>query len=177
MVRKLFIAMLFGAAVTALTVNAQPAPVAKSTTPTPVDVAAKQLLDKQQKLLREYKAITEDLYSLARRFENSDRLADQDKAKLILKAIKLGNDEAVDNKFITLVRTLTGKNGVVGMQDLNDAKNQNDALVIVLREILAIISSDDDMARIKEEKERLEKLLVDLKGLIRQTKVTITNTE
>ena len=39
---------------------------------------------------------------------------------------------------------------------------QNDDLIKVLREILAILQSDDELARIKAEKEFLEKLLADL---------------
>lgn len=171
MFRRLLSALVLGVAMTALTVRAEPAPVAKPSNSGTTDVAAKQIFEKQQQLLRQYKAVTEDLLSLAHRLEKSNRIEDQDKAKLIRKAIELGDKEGVDNKFQTLLRTLAGKNGNVGLGDVSSAKNQNEDLVRVLKEILAILMSDDEMARIKAEKDFLEARLAELKGIIRETKV------
>src|SRR6476469_7093769 len=110
MIRHVLAALALGVAVTAVTVNAQPTPPKPVAAPAANEVASKQLLDKQQQLLRQYKAVAEDLLSLAHRLEKSTRLEEQDKAKLIRKALELGDKEGVENKFQTLLRTLAGKN-------------------------------------------------------------------
>jgi len=177
-VARVCLPLLFGAAVTALTVQAEPAPAEKKpTTPSSTDIAAKQLLDRQQRQLREYKAVAENLLALAQRMEKSGKVEDQDKAKLIRKALELGDNEGVENKFQTLLRTLGGKEGKIGLSDIGQAKGQNEELAKVLKQILDILMNDDEMARIREEKNRLEKMLADLKGIIRETKVTRAVTE
>lgn len=178
MFRRLTASLILGIAVTALTVRAEPVPAAQAPSATPSSaVDTKNLLEKQKYLVRQYKSVAEDLLSLAHRLEKSSRIEDQDKAKLIRKAIELGDKEGIDNKFQTLLRTLSGKNGTVGSSDLGSAKNQNEDLLKVLKEIYAILTQDDEMARIREEKARLEKMLAELKGIIRETKVGRAITE
>jgi len=161
-------------------VYAQP-PAASKTPPTPVvtpatDVNLKEVIARQQELERRYKSFTTNLLAVAQKLNKSERLEDKDKAKALLKAIELADKEGVDNKFTTLLRTLT-KNPSINMSDINSAKNQNDDLVKVLKEILNILLSDDELARIKAEKEFLEKLLADLNSLIRATNIQQSRTE
>ena len=47
----------------------------------------------------------------------------------------------------------------------------------MLKEILAILQSDDELARIRAEKEFLEKLLADLNSLIRATNINQSRTD
>ena len=73
------------------------------------DVASKQALESSSPLLRQYKAVAEDLLMLRIVSKNPAGLEDQDKAKLIRRAIELGDKESVENKFQTLLRTWPGR--------------------------------------------------------------------
>lgn len=176
MFRRFVVSLVLGVAFAVVTVSAQPTPPAKNPND-PNSANAKQLLEKQQQMLRQYKAITEDLLSLAHRYEKSSRVEDQDKAKLIRKAIDTGDQEGVDNKFQALVRTLAGANGIIGLNDVTTAKGQQEELIEALKKMLAILMSDDELLRIREEKNRLEKILAELKGITRETKVQRAITE
>ena len=97
-------------------------------------------------------------------------MEDKDKAKSLRKAIELADKEGVDNKFTTLLRTLTKSNDIT-LNDIARAKNQNDDLIKVMKAILDILQSDDELARIRSEKDILEKLLAELNGIIRSNKI------
>jgi hypothetical protein len=182
MIRRHWPAFTIAAAVLAAGLNLYAQPPAKSTTPPPAAPAAaepgvKELIDRQAAIERQYKAFTTNLLALAQKFEKSDRVEDKDKAKALRKAIELADKEGVDNKFTVLLRTLGAAANNPSISDINSAKNQNDELIKALREILAILQSDDELARIKAEKEYLEKLLADLNNLIRQTSINQSRTD
>lgn len=160
-----------------LNVRAQP-PAAPSPAPA-ADPAVKELIARQFAIERQYKAFTTNLLALAQKFEKSEKVEDKDKAKALRKVIDLADKEGVDNKFTTLLRTLTGKSGGldISISDITSAKNQNDDLIKVLKEILTILQSDDELARIKAEKDLLEKYLAELNNLIRQTTINQSRTD
>src|SRR5262245_38561328 len=184
MIRRHWPAPAIALAVLAVGLNLQAQPPAgtaatpaPATTPAP-DVSLKDLIARQQELDRRYKAFTTNLLALAQKLEKSDRIEDKDKAKALRKAIDLADKEGVDNKFTTLLRTLMKNSGDgLSIADLTNAKNQNDDLIKVLKEILAILQSDDELARIRAEKEFLEKLLADLNALIRATNINQSRTD
>jgi hypothetical protein len=151
--------------------QAQPTPKPAAPAAPASDVDVKELIARQQQLERQYKSFTTNLLSLAQKLEKSDRIEDKDKARALRKAIELADKEGVDNKFTILLRTLTKSAGDPSVAEINSAKNQNDDLIKALREILAILQSDDELARIKAEKEFLEKLLADLNSIIRGEKI------
>ena len=185
MIRRHWPALAIALAVLAAGLNLQaqpsttatPAP-AGATTPVP-EANLKELIARQQALERQYKAFTTNLLALAQKLQNRDRIEDKDKAKALRKAIDLADKEGVDNKFTTLLRTLTGKNGGLDLSiaEITSARNQNDELIKLLREILNILQSDDELERIKREKEFLEKLLADLNSLIRATNINQSRTD
>jgi hypothetical protein len=184
MIRRHWPALSIGMAVLAagLNLQAQPAATAPATPPAPAVTTSANLKDvvaRQQELERRYKAFTTNLVALAQKLNKSDRIEDKDKAKALLKAIEVADKEGVDNKFTTLLRTLAGKNGGldINLADINAARNQNDDLIKVLKEILSILQSDDELARIRAEKEFLEKLLADLNSLIRATNINQSRTD
>ncbi len=158
-----------------LTVQAQP-PVASTTpakppTVTPQSGSLKELIAREHALEKRYKAFTTNLLALAQKLEKSDRIEDKDKAKALRKAIDLADKEGVDNKFTTLLRTLTKSANDIGLNDIASARNQNDDLIKVLKQILEILQSDDELARIKAEEEFLKALLADLNSIIRGEKI------
>jgi len=188
MIRRHWPAFAIAMAVLAAGLNLQAQPPAASTSPTSpkppapatpapaADVSLKELIAREQALERQYKAFVTNLLALAQKLEKSDRIEDKDKAKSLRKAIDLADKEGVDNKFTTLLRTLTASNDIK-ISEINSAKGQNEDLIKVLREILAILQSDDELARIKAEKEFLEKLLAELNSLIRQTNINQSRTD
>ena len=181
MIRRHWPAVSIAAAILAAGLNLQAQPPA-SPAPTPAtpptagaDVTLKDVVARQQELERRYKAFTTNLLALAQKLEKSDRIEDKDKAKALRKAIDLADKEGVDNKFSTLLRTLL-KSSDLNLSDINSARNQNDELIKVLRQILDILQSDDELARIKEEQKWLEKLLAELNGIIRGEKIVDART-
>src|SRR5262245_20134198 len=114
MIRRHWPAPAIALAVLAVGLNLQaqppaatPATPAPATTPAP-DVSLKELIAREQALEKQYKAFTTNLLALAQKLEKSDRIEDKDKAKALRKAIDLADKEGVDNKFTTLLRTLSG---------------------------------------------------------------------
>lgn len=179
MIRKHWPIMALALALVGVGLNLQAqAPTPKTPTPatTPSDFNAKELTARQQAIEQQYKAFTLNLLSLARKLKASTRVEDQDKAKTLEKAIELADKEGVDNKFTMLLRTLS-KTGDLGINDLTKASGQQEDIIKVMSQILAIIQSDDELARIKAEKEALEKHLADLNGLIRGEKIVQARTE
>src|SRR3954451_21828483 len=164
MIRRHWPALSIALAVLAAGLNLQAQPATPAATPAPAPAPAvatttnlKDVVARQQELERRYKAFTSNLLALAQKLNKSDRVEDKDKAKALRKAIDLADKEGVDNKFSTLLRTLL-KNSDLNLSDINAARNQNDELIKVLRQILDILQSDDELARIKEEMKYLEKL-------------------
>src|SRR5215213_5177226 len=148
MIRRHWPALAIALAVFAAGLNLQAQPPAAAI-PTPgaapakaapapaTDITIKELVARQQALEKQYKAFTTNLLALAQKLEKSDRVEDKDKAKALRKAIDLADKEGVDNKFTTLLRTLTGKSGGLDLSiaEINSAKNQNDELIKLLREM------------------------------------------
>src|SRR5215213_93228 len=184
MIRRHWPALAIALAVFAAGLNLQAQPPAAAI-PTPgaapakaapapaTDITIKELVARQQALEKQYKAFTTNLLALAQKLEKSDRVEDKDKAKALRKAIDLADKEGVDNKFTTLLRTLTGDPSIA---QITSARGQNEELIKALREILAILQSDDELARIREEKKLLEALLAELNGLIRATNINQSRT-
>jgi hypothetical protein len=186
MIRRHWPALSIALAVLAAGLNLQAQPATPAATPAPAPAPAvatttnlKDVVARQQELERRYKAFTSNLLALAQKLNKSDRVEDKDKAKALLKAIEVADKEGVDNKFTTLLRTLAGKNGGldINLADINSARNQNDDLIKVLKEILSILQSDDELARIRAEMEFLQKLLADLNSLIRATNINQSRTD
>ncbi len=165
--------VIFGAGLTALTLWAEPIPTTKAPAG-PNEVQSKELLEKQRQLFRKYKAIVQDLLVLAHRFEKSPRIEDQEKAKFIRKAIEFSDKEGIENKFITLLRTLEGGITSIGV---GQAKNETEDLVRFLRHLLEIPNEGDALNELRREKERLKEILAALNGVIRDSEIIRTKNE
>src|SRR5262245_15296886 len=179
MIRRHWPALSIAAAVLAAGLNLQAQPPATpapadpkaATPPAGADVTLKDVIARQQELDRRYRAFTTNLLALAQKLEKSDRIEDKDKAKALRKAIDLADKEGVDNKFTKLLSTLSSHAGNPSLAEITNASGQNDDLIKVMKEILAILQSDDELARLKAEIEVLQKLLADLNGIIRGEKI------
>ena len=163
---------LMGCFTAILLVAAEPAPKPASKVPA---IPPGQLAGKQEELARLFKQLSGTLLTMADKLEKSSKAEDQDRAKLIRRALELSEKEGVENKFNSILRTLSGSTDNQTQIDLTRAANQNEELLAIMRQILAILQSDDELARIREEMQRLEVLLKDLKLLIRDTKIERAN--
>jgi hypothetical protein len=178
MIRRHWPVLAFAAAFLAIGLNLQAQPPAKKadTPPVPTDFNTKELSAKQQATELQYKGFTRSLLTLAQKLEKSERLEDKDKAKTLRRAIELADKEGVDNRFVSLVRTVT-KNGEIGISDLTSAAGQNEELIKILIELRAILESDDELARIQAEIALLNKHLADLNSIVRNLKIVQARTD
>src|SRR5262249_11521336 len=103
----------------------------------------------QQRLQREFSAFQQKLLAMAQRYEKSAKPEEREKALALRQAIDLAAKEGVDNQFNKLVITLTSSGITVG--EINSAIGQNEMLTKALREMIAILLSDNQSAKLKEE--------------------------
>jgi hypothetical protein len=129
----------------------------------------------QERLRREFAAFEQSLLTLAQRYEKSSRAEDREKAVVLRQAIKLAADAGVDNQFNKLVATLTVSG--ISLQDINAAIGQNEQLTRTLREMIDILLTDNQTAKLKEEERRLKELLKQLDAVIREQKLERSKTE
>lgn len=140
------------------------------------NAAARELAAKQQFLKQQWGEFSKNLLLVAQRLEKSEKNEDKDKAKALRKALELAEKEGVDNRFAVLLQTLS-KSGDVPLTELKQAADQNAELATVMRQIIDILINNDDLARIREEKERLTKILNELKAILKEQKINLSLTE
>ncbi|HEY1380024.1 MAG TPA: hypothetical protein VGF55_24690 [Gemmataceae bacterium] len=129
----------------------------------------------QERLRREFSAFQQSLLTLAQRYEKSAKPEDREKALVLRQAIDLAAKEGVDNQFNKLVATLTASG--ISLQDINAAIGQNQQLTRTLREMIDILLTDNQTAKLKEEQRRLQDLLKQLEKVIREQKLERSKTE
>jgi hypothetical protein len=129
----------------------------------------------QERLRREFAAFQQSLLTLAQRYEKSSKAEDREKALVLRQAIDLAAKEGVDGQFNKLVATLTASG--ISLQDINAAIGQNEQLTKTLREMIDILLTDNQTAKLKEEQRRLQELLKKLDKIIREQKVERSKTE
>jgi hypothetical protein len=129
----------------------------------------------QERLRREFAAFEQSLLTLAQRYEKSGKQEDREKAVVLRQAIELAAKEGVDNQFNKLVATLTASG--ISLQDINAAIGQNEQLTKTLREMIDLLLTDNQTAKLKEEQRRLQELLKRLDKIIREQKLERSKTE
>src|SRR5438105_4500320 len=136
-------------------------------TPTPAGDLQKdkqQAAYAQERLRREFAAFEQSLLTLAQRYEKSSKAEDREKAVALRQAIDLAAREGIDNQFNKLVATLTASG--ISLQEINAAIGQNEQLTKALREMIDILLTDNQTAKLKEEQRRLADLLKKLDRVI-----------
>jgi len=131
---------------------------------------------KQARLAEQFREFEAALLRLSQRLESSSKPEDQQKAVILRKAMQTANDVNVENKFSRLVDVLRKSNAITGT-DLDKASQQNKELAQDLRTILAILLTDNRDAELKAEKERLTRMLEELKRVIRDQNTVRAMTE
>src|SRR5262245_12024215 len=95
----------------------------------------------QERIRREFSAFQQKLLAMAQRYEKSSKQEEREKAVVLRQAIELAAKEGIDNQFNKLVVTLTSSGITVG--EINSAIGQNETLTKALREMIAILLSDN----------------------------------
>jgi hypothetical protein len=152
---------------------------ADDTPPKPADQEfqkdKQQAAFEQERLRREFSAFQQSLLTLAQRYEKSSKAEDREKAIVLRQAIDLASKEGIDNQFNKLVVTLTASG--ISLQDINAAIGQNEQLTKTLREMIDILLTDNQTAKLKEEQRRLQDLLKKLDKILREQKLERSKTE
>ena len=128
-----------------IAVYGQTEPPAQPATP---EAIKNDLVAKQEQLARQFREFSSALLRLALRLERSDKVEEKERAKALRRAIELAEKEGVENQFTKLITILTKSNAVTSTE-LTQAVGQNEQLVKALREILAILLTDDESARLE----------------------------
>jgi hypothetical protein len=171
----LFVVLLLGVALSAADPPSPKPAAPPAATDADLERVKQQAAFDQERLRRQFNAFQQSLLTLKQRLEKSSKPEDREKAAVLQQAIDLASKEGVDNQFSKLVATLTA-NGIT-LQEINGAIGQNQELVKTLREMIAILLTDSQSARNREEQKRLEDLLKQLEKVIRAQKVERSKTE
>ncbi len=115
-----------------------------------------------------FRKFQRELLFLAQKLERSERPEDKERAKVIFAALELAKKENVENQFQKMVAGL-GKGGT-NLQQLDSVSGQDAQLTKVLQEILSILMTDDAATVLKQERERLEKILAEARDILRNQK-------
>ena len=134
-----------------------PPPSAAAPADQELQKAKQQAAFEQERLRRQFSAFQQSLLTLAQRYEKSGKAEEREKAIVLRQAIDLAGREGVDNQFNKLVATLTASG--ISLQDINAAIGQNQQLTKTLREMIAVLLTDNQTAKLKEEQRRLQDLL------------------
>lgn len=129
----------------------------------------------QERLRRQFSEFQQKLLALAQRYEKSSKPEERERALVLKQAIELAGKEGVDNQFNKLVVTLTGSG--VTLAEINAAMGQNEQLIKTLNEMIAVLMTDNQSAKLKEEQRRLQELLKQLERVIREQKLERSKTE
>ncbi|MFL5331269.1 MAG: hypothetical protein ACJ8C4_20455 [Gemmataceae bacterium] len=153
-----------------LLVAADPPP-----TPSDPDGVRKNAAFDQERLRQQFSAFQQSLLSLAQRLEKSNKPEDRDKAAALRQAIDLASREGIDNQFSKLVSTLTAQG--VTLRELDEAVGKNEQLTKTLREMIALLLSDNQAAKNKDEQKKLQDMLKALDAVIRAQKIERSKVE
>lgn len=145
----------------------KPAPVAPPST----SEATKQQ-EENLKFFKEFKAA---LLRLALRYEASDKPEDKARGKTVRAALELAEKEGIDAQFAQLVTTWRSNPNQVQQFDTIIGKDVQ--LAKALAEILNILQTDDETARIKAEIAKLAAFMKELKDIKKRQEIVRAKTD
>lgn len=130
----------------------------------------------QERLSRQFREFEASLLRLAQRLERSSKAEDRDRAVTLRAAIKKAHEVGIDTRFETLIGLLRNSNSL-DYAEMKEAMEQSKILAGDIRTVLDLLTNDNDTARLKAEKEHLQKMLEMLEKVIREQKVVRAQTE
>lgn len=151
--------------------KADPAPASSPDQPK----SAGELRKPEEQNAKLFRELAQGLLRLAQKLERSDKPEDQERAKTIRAALKVAEEAGVENQFQKLIAAM-GK-GSPGTTDLNAMVGQDAELTKALEQIVGILMTDDETARIRAEIARLTELLKEVKDIKRRQEILRAMTE
>ena len=138
------------------------APPTGSVPPAAPAATPDELKNKQEEIKKNFQQFKETLFRLATRLEKSDRQEAKDQAKVIRTALELAEKQGVDGQFSKLVTGIAAAKNALDYGKLSEEDKQ---LVKMLNDIMTILQTDDETARLREERMKIEAFIKELKAL------------
>jgi hypothetical protein len=145
-------------------------PPAKSDQPTSPDGARRS----EEENLRFYKKFADELLKLAQKWEKSDSPEEKERAKTLRAALKLAEEKGIENLFKQLIDPLS-KNPTGG--DFQAFLAKDKILVAALKEVLEVLSTEDEAERLRQQIKDLEAFLKEAKRIQREQDILRARTE
>jgi len=169
MLRRLSVGLGCSALFLVLAVQAQPPE--SSVKPKTGEPAKDNVIREEDRLLREWKQFEGVLVRMAQRLDKGSNPEDKARAEGLRKAIDLANKEGVENRFQKLITTLVTSKTLT-VDDLQKATEQNTELIKIMRDMLELLLTDNEVLRRREEIARITEILKQVEGIIRAEKIT-----
>lgn len=145
----------------------------RGTSDRPPDTSAENLIRSTDRAAAEYKKFEDSLLRLVQRMRKSARIEEQQKAEALQRAIDIANKEQVENRFQKLVSLLVG-NQELTTDELEKVAGQNEELVKILREMLNILLTDNELLLKQEQIRKLTELIKQVDAIIKAEKIEQT---
>jgi hypothetical protein len=130
----------------------------------------------QEALKRRFDDFKQQLLTLALRMENSAKPEDREKAKVLRLALKKASEEGVETQFSSLIEMLRGNGADKNTEQLASILQENEKLRQNLRAIMELLLKDDRDAQLRKEVAETQKLLEELKTVIRKQELVLNKT-
>jgi hypothetical protein len=130
----------------------------------------------QESLKRRFDDFKQQLLTLAQRMENSAKAEDREKAKVLRLALKKASEEGVETQFSSLIEMLRGNGTDKNTEQLQSILQENEKLRQNLRAIMELLLKDDRDAQLRKDREATQKLLEELKAIIRKQELVQSKT-
>jgi hypothetical protein len=119
---------------------------------------------RQADLKRRFESFRNKLTLLAARLEGGSE-KDREKARALRTALKLADERGTDGKFDVLIRSLRGQEAATNADVLAQILKDNEDLRNDLRQLIALLSGEDQDAELRARREAAVKFLEQLKDL------------
>jgi hypothetical protein len=129
----------------------------------------------QEENLKLFKRFSEEVLRLAQRWEKSDSADDKERAKSLRGALKLIEEKGVEKLFKELIEGLGAKAFTTG--DFNTILGKDKKLMDALTEILSVLETEDEAARLAREIADLKKAIAEITKLKKEQENIRARTE
>ena len=127
----------------------------------------------QEENLRFYKKFADELLKLAQKWEKSDNPEEKERAKTLRAALKLADEKGIENLFRQVLDPLSKPAGA----DFGGILQKDKALITALKEILEVLSTEDEFERLKKDIRDLEAFIKEAKRIQREQETLRARTE
>jgi hypothetical protein len=130
----------------------------------------------QAALKRRFDDFKQQLLTLALRMENSAKPEDREKAKVLRLALKTASEQGIEAQFVSLIEMLRGNGADQNTEQLYNILQENEKLRQNLRVIIELLLKDDRDSQLRKEVAETQKLLEELKTVIRKQELVLNKT-